>query len=166
MYIVDGYNFIHKIPELAEKLDASLDDARRGLSGYLDRLAPRLGLKSSDFHIVYDGNMKYDHLAGQPGAIKAEFSRGGASADDKIIELLRERNNPRGITVVSDDNMIANGARAHGVKVMRARELLAQAGKRDASRRGGDAGHAVDDKKVIRNAGRITRQLAKEWEVE
>jgi predicted RNA-binding protein with PIN domain len=166
MYILDGYNFIHKIPELADKLDVSLDDARRALAGYLDRLAPRLGLKAGDFHIVYDGNTKYDHLGGQPGAIKAEFSRGGASADDKIIELLRERNDPSGITVVSDDNMIANGARAHGVKVMRARELLALAGKRDAGRRSRAAGSVVDDKKVIRNAGRITRQLAEEWEVE
>ncbi len=165
MYIIDGYNFIHKIPELRTALDSGLQEARQALAGYLKGLAAQLGLKAGEFRIVYDGNVKFDDRGSEPGPVRADFSRGGGSADDEIIALLRKMKSPRGVTVVSDDNMVANGARAHGVRVLRAAELLALVDKRGRSKNVGKP-RLKDDGKRIRNAGAITRQLAKEWEVD
>lgn len=165
MYIFDGYNFIHKIPELRRAIDEGPQQGRRALASYLVDLAPRLGVKLSQFLVVYDGNIKYDDMPGEQGPVKTVFSRGGDSGDDRVIGCVRQARDAGAVIVVSDDNMIANNVRVYGAKVLRARELLALVEKRRRSRKGARV-KGEKESKVIRNAAAITKQLAREWEVE
>ena len=164
MYIFDGYNFIHKIPELKQAMDEGPRQARRALAAYLVDLAPRLGVKPAEFLVVYDGREEYDGLGGEAGPIRSVFSRGVRDADECVIDRVREAGDTGKVTVVSDDNMIANNVRVHGAKVLRAAELLALVAKRWRGRKGGREG--CEEKKQIRNASAITKQLAREWDVE
>ena len=165
MYIFDGYNFIHKIPELKTAMSDGPGAGRRALASYLVALAPRLGVKLSQLTVVYDGNTKYDDLGGERTRLNTVFSRGGKNADRCIVELVSESDDAHAVTVVSDDNMVANNVRVYGAKVLRAKEFLALLAKRSRGRPGrrDDAG---EERKVIRDAEAITRSLAREWEIE
>ena len=164
-YIFDGYNFIHKIPALKKAmLEHGPEAGRRALEDYLYELAPALGVKSSQFLVVYDGSDTV--TAGERGGrIRSLFSRGGADGDEYVIRQVRGSKHPERLVVVSDDNHIANNVRVHGAKIIRAGELLALVAKRGRSRPA-RSGRGVEDKKVVRNAGKITKELAREWEVE
>lgn len=52
--IVDGYNIIYKVPELEKLLDKSLETARAGLEGMLERYRAKQR-SVGRIYIVYDG---------------------------------------------------------------------------------------------------------------
>lgn len=164
MYIVDGYNFIYKIPELKSVMvEQGPREARLALDGYLLVLAPKLGKRAADFMIIYDGNDAV-RGGGESGQVRAAFSRGEEDADAHLIRCVRESSDPRSIVVISDDNQVANNARVHGAKVLRAQELQALVKKRGRGmpkRRDGD-----DDPKRIPNKRAINESLKKEWGID
>ncbi|MCK4463409.1 MAG: NYN domain-containing protein [Candidatus Omnitrophica bacterium] len=115
--ILDGYNVIHKIPELSRKLDESLAAARTALAIHMSSW--RRKYLYQRIHIVFDGQDRATWSYSQTAlhGIGCSFTQTKDEADDYIIRIIRKSKNPHDITVISDDNKIRNNCKAYGVKV-------------------------------------------------
>ncbi len=117
LLLVDGYNVIHRVPELEASLSEGLQNAR-------NRLAVRLSAWAREHPgieclIVFDGDFQYaggrdQRLAG----IRCLFSLSSHGGDDELIRFVRDyKGRKSDLTVVSDDNKVGNNCRAHGASV-------------------------------------------------
>lgn len=159
LLLVDGYNVIHRVPELEASLDEGLQNARNTLalriSGW-SREHPDVACV-----IVFDGEFgvssgREQRLAG----IRCVFSWTAHGGDDELIRLVRDyRGRKSDITVVSDDNKVGNNCRALGAVVRPSSFVMTRkprpAGRGAVSRDGKN----LDRKK----ADEIDRELKKRW---
>ena len=116
--IVDGYNAIHRLPRLRARLDKGLEAARNQL---VIECAARLSLQHDveRLWIVFDGKSFPSAALPQPGPrLKVIFSRSGESADDRILDLVRDMADTRTCVVVSDDQDVARPARQLHARAM------------------------------------------------
>ena len=115
--IVDGYNAIYKIPEISDKLDKSLSDARTALAMHMSYWRGK-GMYSRVF-IVFDGqdSVMEERPQSKLCGIDCVFARTREKADNLIIRMVRDAEDASKITVVSDDNYVRNNCRAHGAEV-------------------------------------------------
>ncbi|MDO8536522.1 MAG: NYN domain-containing protein [Candidatus Omnitrophota bacterium] len=112
--IVDGYNAIHKIPEIDDLLDESLEDARNAITD-LSREYQRRHGGIAEVHVVFDGRDEYKDLSfNKPNQV---FS-GTGEGDRSIIRLAQEKCDKFHVIVVSDDNRVGNSCRAAGATVI------------------------------------------------
>jgi len=112
--IVDGYNAIHKIPEIDSLLDESLEEAREAITGMAREYQRRSGGISEVF-VVFDGRDEYRGLSfNKPDQV---FSNTG-EGDRKIIRLAQDKSERFHVIVVSDDNRVGNSCRAAGATVI------------------------------------------------
>jgi predicted RNA-binding protein with PIN domain len=112
--IVDGYNAIHKIPEVDDLLDESLEDARNAITDLARQFQRRHG-GIAEVHVVFDGQDEYRGLSfNKPNQV---FS-GTGEGDRKIIRLAQEKAEKFHVIVVSDDNRVGNSSRAAGATVI------------------------------------------------
>ena len=117
IFILDGYNVIYRIPELTAKLKESLAEARSGLAMHV------AGWKRSRINaeiiIVFDGRDVdfMDYSRTKIGGIDCVFTRAKEAADDRIIRMVKNSEEPSSVTVISHDNRVRNGSRAHGARV-------------------------------------------------
>ena len=115
--IVDGYNLIHAIPELAEAIETSLEHARNLL---LARLKSYTIRKSVAVIVVFDGTqppLGVDEPVSTRNLI-VKFSRTPFKADPLIMNLVRQEPNRKSLTVVSDDREIGDFARQNNAGVL------------------------------------------------
>lgn len=117
LLLVDGYNVIHRIPELKLALATGLGSAREKLALLVSRWShSRPGVECV---IVFDGDQQFSggpkqRLAG----IACVFTRTRHGADAEIIRRVRAYAGDKAdVTVVSDDNSIRNSCQAHGAAV-------------------------------------------------
>jgi predicted RNA-binding protein with PIN domain len=122
--IVDGYNLIHAIPELARMLTADAESARDRLVLLLADCAAR---RNAEVMIVFDGRRGQAGLPSR-GAhrVQVVFSRSPQTADDVIKGLLVRSGHPRATTVVTSDNSIALHCRDYGARVVKSGEFADQ----------------------------------------
>jgi len=115
--ILDGYNVIHKLPELSIKLDESLEVARTALVMHLSNWKKKY--LYSNICIVFDGkdNAMPEYPKTKLCGIDCRFTKTEESADDHIIAIIGQCQDTSEITVISDDNKIKNNCKAFGVKV-------------------------------------------------
>lgn len=112
--IVDGYNAIHKIPEVDDLLDESLEDARNAITDLAREYKRRHG-GIAEVHVVFDGRDEYRGLSfSKPNQI---FS-GTGEGDRSIIRLAQDKAKKFHVIVVSDDNRVGNSSRAAGATVI------------------------------------------------
>ena len=112
--IVDGYNAIHKISEVDDLLDESLEDARNAITDLAREYQRRHG-GIAEVHVVFDGRDEYSGLSfNKPGQV---FS-GTGEGDRSIIRLAQEKSERFHVIVVSDDNRVGNSSRAAGATVI------------------------------------------------
>ena len=112
--IVDGYNAIHKIPEMDDLLDESLEDARNAITDLAREYQRRVG-GIAEVHVVFDGRDEYRGLSfNKPDQV---FS-GTGEGDRKIIRLAQDKSEKFHVIVVSDDNRVGNSSRAAGATVI------------------------------------------------
>lgn len=107
--IIDGYNLIHAIPELAAAIETSLEHARNLL---LERLKSYTIRKSVSVIVVFDGThppMGIDEPAFSRN-LTVKFSRTPFKADPMIMNLVRHEKNKKSLIVVSDDHEIIDFA--------------------------------------------------------
>lgn len=161
--ILDGYNVINKIPELERNLGRNLRTAREAL---IDYLADRSRRWSHDFKVivVFDARKVLpDRMPLQVRkGITIAFTEPPHDADEVIIQKLRQAKQ-KSITVVSDDNKIANHVRAFGGKLLKVREFVCWIDK-------GKNGRPLPSQTMSRKheldsvtGGEITEELAKIW---
>jgi predicted RNA-binding protein with PIN domain len=112
--IVDGYNAIHKIPELDSLMDESLEEARRAVTDMAREYQRRTG-GVSEVHVVFDGRDEYRAFSfDRPNQV---FSKTG-EGDRKVIRLAQDKSDKFHVIVVSDDNRVGNSCRAAGATVI------------------------------------------------
>lgn len=110
IYIVDGYNYLHKIGLLP---DSRLESGRAQL---VQRLRP-LARKASSVVIVWDaprGGLAFsteDHGVG----VRSVFAT-GSDADSEILSRVRIAFHPGNLCVVTDDRELAGRARQLGAQ--------------------------------------------------
>ncbi len=110
--IVDGYNSVHKLPELLQLMERDLYLARRGLVRMLEKVIPR---SADRITIVFDGSgNKLERDLMETSPVEILYSPAGDSADSVIERMVAEADNPREILVVTSDNMEANAVAASG----------------------------------------------------
>jgi predicted RNA-binding protein with PIN domain len=131
--IVDGYNLIHKMPELAALVDLDLEHARDRLVTLLAGYAAARGVKVT---VVFDGR---GGQAGVPkplvGGVEVIYSRSPQDADQRIKAMIAGEKNPKSCTVVTSDNSIINHVRDYRAKTVSSAEfarVLASGGGRSA----------------------------------
>ncbi len=114
LIIVDGYNLIHRAPQLRPGPDRPLREAREKL---VNLLSWAVGGGEAHFLVVFDGaeGAGRDERSGR---VEVRFSKPPLKADDVIRELVEERvgSGPR-VTVVTADIEVARHARAMGADV-------------------------------------------------
>ncbi len=144
-FIIDGYNAIHKIPELEAKLGESLESARGALA--MEISGWRRRHVNANVYIVFDGRNEHilDHSHTKICGIDCIFTRSEESADDRIINMVRSTKDSSAITVISDDNRVRNNCRAHKAQVKytsflkisnkRSREPIKHIKKSDSTKR-------------------------------
>jgi predicted RNA-binding protein with PIN domain len=114
-YIVDGYNMLHRIPELRRQAGSGLEAGRKAL---LVRLAAFRARSRNPVVVVFDGNPEVSGGSGAAGGIEVVFSRKPVNADTAIKQLIDRRKNEAALAVVSSDHEIMWYARACGCEVL------------------------------------------------
>jgi predicted RNA-binding protein with PIN domain len=116
MYVIDGYNLLHAMQILPDRLGPHvLEQGRRRL---LSLLARAYATETDQVIVVFDA-------AGAPaGASRCQTFRGidvryaprGQEADDLIEDFIRHAGAPRQLVVVSDDHRLRQAIqRRHGI---------------------------------------------------
>ena len=112
--IVDGYNAIHKIPEMDNLLDESLEDARNAITDLAREYQRRHG-GIAEVHVVFDGR---DECRGLSFSRPNQVFSGTGEGDRSIIRLAQDKSERFHVIVVSDDNRVGNSSRAAGATVI------------------------------------------------
>lgn len=123
--LIDGYNVIHKIPELKAALAGGLESARQKLALLVSTW--RHGHPQTECVIVFDGDHQFSgSRTSSLSGIRCLFSQTAHNADAEIIRFVREYHGPKSdIVVVSDDNSVRNSSRAHGATIQPSGFILA-----------------------------------------
>ena len=160
--VLDGYNVIHAVPALARELDRSLETARAALINLCAAYRARRG-DVGRLYVVFDGrDVEGDVAREQARGVTVLFSRKPEEADERIMSLIRAEGRHGRFVVVSNDNQLANNARALGAQVVSAAQFNGQAKPARSTR----AGAAADEKSLLstRDAARITDDYRKHLE--
>jgi len=124
--VIDGYNLIHAMPELAGLVGNDLERARDGL---VAKLAVYRSGRNVRVTVVFDGRGATAQQTRPPGGIEVVFSRAPQTADAKIKTMLALEKSPKSWTVVTSDNSIVLYARDYGAKTIPSAEFAAKLGK-------------------------------------
>lgn len=120
--IVDGDNLLGSWPGRARS-----DGARRELAREIFRWSHASHRRTV---IIFDG----PDPPVPPPTGDVHYSGSGKSADDRILEFLRDQPDPRGWTLVTNDRSLADQARYLGARIERCdsfrRQLLARGEKK------------------------------------
>jgi predicted RNA-binding protein with PIN domain len=114
LVVIDGYNLIHRAPELRPGPGTSLEESRAKL---VNLLSWAVGAGDAAFLVVFDGADVQD---GDPGSgrVKVRYSRPPEKADELIRRLVEDRvERVDRLTVVTSDLEVARHARAMGADV-------------------------------------------------
>lgn len=119
-YLLDGYNIIKQIPELAPK---KLEDGRQALIRAIEVQQPQ-GSPHNSVTIIFDGQ---PGMLGpiQTSLVNVVFSE-GESADDKIKYMVEQSRSKKSMVVVTDDRDIKFAVRPLGARVISVKEFWAK----------------------------------------
>ena len=148
-YIIDGYNLIHKIPQLAGK---RLRSQREGLLRLLEGTSAQ-NPQLKNLTVVFDGRAEIisGHIR---SSVKTIFSK-NESADKKIKQIVESSSFARDTAVVSDDREIRFYIGSLGAKKVSVREFL----KKISRRRQRQQTFELDMQQV----NKINRELEQIW---
>ncbi len=152
LVIVDGYNLIHRSPQLAPGPQRTLAESRDKL---VNLLSWTVGA-GARFLIVFDGE---DGGAGgeKQGRVETRFSRPPETADDVIRRVVeKEMGDHDDVTVVTADIEVARHARAMGATVSLSDLFLASV---LAPPSAGDAADAAPAEKPVQ----LSKKEIEEW---
>jgi len=144
VYIIDGFNLAHKIPQVKKSADIHLDLIRYIKSKKLT------GSRNNKVTVVFDG--RTDPEAAKEAVFKVIFS-GPVSADDIIKDKVRKAKNKKQIVVVSDDREIRDFVKSQGARVCNVMDFV-KTDKR-AKKEGKEISYALQNE--------ITEEMRKIW---
>ena len=112
--IIDGYNVIHAIPELYEIFLRDMQKAREYL---VRKLSNTQTIHSFNCTVVFDSKEASLHIQKATEPIRIIFSYPEGTADEVIVNLVKEANSPKSITVISDDKALGANCKYQGAHV-------------------------------------------------
>ncbi|VGO13369.1 hypothetical protein PDESU_01925 [Pontiella desulfatans] len=121
--LIDGYNLLHTMDELASLLRTDTQLARHRLVRMVEGTAHRMAPKTT---IVFDGREAGQDDALTSNHLEIYFSPGRHTADTIIERLVARFPNPGKILVVTSDRAEANVVLSDGAQVMSSQEFMAQ----------------------------------------
>jgi len=146
LIVVDGYNLIHRTPQLRPGPDRTLREAREKLVNLLSWV---MG-ETARFRVVFDG--AEGGRDERSGRVEVVYSRPPEKADDVIRHIVEEQvDRVDRLTVVTADLEVARHARAMGADVALSDLFLASA-------LGGGAQAEAPEK-----PGNLTKTEIEEW---
>ena len=124
IFVVDGYNVIHSIPEFEKILNQSLRHAREALIQICFNYVQSQS-EIRHLYLVYDGKDEFADLpVDSRQKLTILFSGTKEEADGRIIDMLQSRKSPDDWWVVSRDNEIINNAKSMGAKFISPLDFL------------------------------------------
>lgn len=116
LVVVDGYNLIHRSPDLRPGPDRTLEDSRNKI---VNLLSWAVGAGEARFIVVFDGAEGSDEGGhGGSGRVTVRWSKPPMKADDLIRSIVEEQiERVERLTVVTADLEVARHARAMGANV-------------------------------------------------
>jgi len=126
LWIIDGYNFIRQSRRFAE-LEAK--HGQRGKDAALAWLGEFSAETGERVCVVFDAysGLHREMQSSHPHGLSVLASRGGYTADEEIIAMVRERG--EAAIVVSSDRMIVDAAVKAGASVLKSEEFEREVGK-------------------------------------
>ncbi|MCF7873403.1 MAG: NYN domain-containing protein [Candidatus Omnitrophica bacterium] len=145
-FIIDGYNFVHKIPKIK---DSSTPCSDLLFLIYKNKLT---GSTNNSVWVIFDGgrppypinNFQY----------KVLFS-GGEIADNLIIKKVKQVKNKKQILVVTDDRQLAYRAKTLGAGAISVNKFMSKAKKSQKKEKTKDISYSLQRE--------ITEELKKIW---
>ena len=131
--IIDGYNLLHKAPELARMLGSDIQSARHRLVRLAEATALGMARQTT---IVFDGREAGSDAALTSGCLEVFFSPGNLSADSVIERLVCKFPTPGKILVVTSDHAEHDTVSSAGAHTMSSEEFMERCG-REAKRKTG-----------------------------
>jgi len=121
--VLDGYNVIHAVPQLARQLDRSLEAARDALVSLCREYRAARG-DIERLYVIFDGDEAYaGGPHGEHGGVTVLFTPRSEEADERILQLIRADGGRSRFVIVSNDTYIFNNARVHGARVIPVQEF-------------------------------------------
>jgi predicted RNA-binding protein with PIN domain len=155
--IIDGHNAIYKIPALAKHTNCGDEERRKALVVFLSEWKT-LRLFPGNITIVFDSKNADHSTMKTIQGIKCIFATSRQDADEKIKSMIRSMQDPKAVTVITDDNNIANNCSAHGAIIEKPQTYFQVAGNKRKKEADGD------DKKIGSQAENdITNMLKKKY---
>lgn len=115
LYIIDGFNLVHKVPSLKESSEPHLDLIRYIKKNNLT------GSHNNKVTIFFDGGV---NLAARQGCEFEIIFSLDRSADELIKERVRKVKNKSEVIVVSDDREIIDYAKKEGTRIMHTGDFI------------------------------------------
>ena len=120
-YIVDGNNVMGQTPGWHR-------DKAKSRRNLLEKLAGFARLKKASVTVVFDGGPDFAVPEGSAfRGVKVLYAERGSDADTRIVRLVEESLNPRGLTVVTSDRHLAFLVRSRGAVVIRSGQFRLEA---------------------------------------
>jgi predicted RNA-binding protein with PIN domain len=115
--IIDGYNVIHRVPNLSRFLDVSLERAREEL---IFQLKSYLVNHKVSIVLVFDGAHPSIGLESRNpnGSFEVLFSKIPFKADPVIKNLINKEEKKKSLTIVTDDTDIIRYAKSQKVNFL------------------------------------------------
>ncbi len=179
IYIIDGYNVIHRVPRWEKQLEQSLERGREALLSYCRKWQQHRG-DVWLFYVVFDGDCSVTASHSSSGTgIRVVYTRTGETADDRMLDIMREFGEGCEYVAVSDDRYVSGHAALLSAEVMSAAEFAAflspsaRPPRKKQRGRGGNVSQDADPssrdntggKVTPRDAKLITDSLRREWDV-
>lgn len=139
LIVIDGYNLIHRTPQLRPDpisdgaAGRTLRDSREKL---INLLTWMMGTSPVHYLVVFDGSAERGIRDDRSGRVEVRFSRPPKTADHLIREIVEDQiERVESLTVVTADLEVARHARAMGADVALSDLFLASAlgGAKDAA---------------------------------
>lgn len=121
--IIDGYNLLHQIDDLAELIRTDISAARHRLVRQIENTAHRMAPQTT---IVFDGREAGGDVSLTSTHLEVCFSPGNLSADTIIERLVTKFTEPEKILVVTSDHAEHATVSSAGAQVMSSQEFFAR----------------------------------------
>lgn len=121
--IVDGHSMIFQWPDLATIHERNPAQARETLIRLLDALRDASG---RHVVLVFDGQGRRAHEAGEPHHIQIFYSKSGQTADSVIERLVAKYGSSYAVTVATDDRLEQTTVTTFGAAFISSSQLRAE----------------------------------------
>jgi len=125
--IIDAWNVIWKIPDLASLIPEDLQLARQRFNMLLQN---QFQNKSIIYKIIYDGQSGMISSNAENRKQDIRFTKNPENADQNIINFIKTKKKPQQWTIVSSDNEVQMRAKNLGASVISSEDFIKKLNKR------------------------------------